>query len=340
VFSIPYIIFPTIIGFLSDKFERRIFFLIGISGCASVAALFIFTNSIAQIIAVRFFNGIVYAFMWPSAEALITDVTSKKEVTRAAGLYSFSWALGFLIGPFIGGSVLTVWVNNFQILFLVALIIGILACAVAFYSLGSPKKLESSCQIKDSLGRSSKFTGNISSLVAVYLVIIVYSIGVSLVFSIFPGYANNLGVDVFEIGILFVALGVTRTITFLHSQFIARISAKKLITIGLIVEASALLALGYFRGFINFLLLFVILGLGFGILAPISFSTVSKMAPRGRIGITMGIFETFFGVGFTIGPFLGGVIAESISPNSPYFIFGVISLLSVISVIIMLKGEI
>ena len=75
-FSLPYLILPVLVGFLSDRFDRRYFYLAGIVFTAITPLLFTLAVNVTHLIIIRLFGGVAYAFMWPVIEALIADLTT------------------------------------------------------------------------------------------------------------------------------------------------------------------------------------------------------------------------------------------------------------------------
>ena len=331
--SAPYIIMPAVIGALADRIGRRPFFLVGMAGCAHVSGLFLLAYEVWHVTMIRAFNGIAYSFMWPIVEALVVDITSSLERIRAMGRYSFSWALGMLAGPFIGGLLLETF--GFAVLFSTSLVVGISAFIIALYAMLFRYRPKSQ-PITTKITSPSKGIAPVY-LHHVYLVIVMYSIVTSLIFSIFPAYAMGMGMDAFQIGALFSTLGTARAITFWYSESITRIGEKRSIILALVTQALSLIAIAYLCGFIPFLIFMALLGFSIGILSPLSLSIASKMASSAKVAVTMGIVEGVFGIGWTIGSIIGGVAAESVGPAYPYLIFGGITILSIIPIIMWSK---
>jgi len=333
--SAPYIVLPAIIGALADKFGRRDFLLVGMAGCALVSGLFLLAHEFWHVTVIRALNGIAYSFLWPVAEALIVDITSSAERMKAMGRYSFSWALGILIGPLFGGLLLKTF--GFTVLFSTSLVVAISAFIITLYTMLFRHQTKSQPSTPEITSSSKGIVA--VSLHPIYLVIVMYSIATGLIFSIFPAYAEGLGLDAFQIGTLFSMLGVTRTLTFWYSESITRIGEKRSIMLALVTQALSLIAIAYLYGFIPFLILMALLGFSIGILSPLSLSIASKMASSAKVAVTMGIVEGISGIGWTIGPIIGGTAAESLGPTYPYLIFGGITILSIIPIILWLKRE-
>ncbi len=314
--ALPYVFLPISIGLLSQKINRRWIFFTGIGSTAMTAALFPLAQNVSHLIAIRIFGGVAYALMWPTVEAMISDITTNEVRVKAMGRYSFSWGIGFLIGPAVGGLILER--SGFNALFLISLITGLFATAIAVHCLKIPVVGR---EIENSQINFSKRT-----LASIYLAIASYSLALGTVFSLFPAYASIKGITSFEIGILFAVLGLVRVAIFLQSEAISRVGEKQAILIALLVQALILPLLPHLQSFPVLLIGMAFFGLALGILSPISISAVSKMIPREKIGIAIGAVEASFGTGWTLGPLIGGIAAQNLGEESPYIIAGLISL--------------
>ncbi|MEM2212716.1 MAG: MFS transporter [Candidatus Nezhaarchaeales archaeon] len=325
-FSFPYLVLPVFTGALSDRFGRRLLFLCGVSCSAIIALLFIFASNVLHIIVIRLFSGVAYAFMWPIAEAIITDLTTAEERIKAMGRYSFSWSLGFLVGPFIGGSILEGL--GFNTLFTVSFSLGLMAVVTASY--GLLERYEA--KYSEFTVEQPSWATPMKELTPIYFVIVTYSITLGLIYAIFPAYAVSINVTFFEVGVLFTILGAVRTITFLGSEVISRMGTNRSIGLALIAQTVSMLGIAYLKGFTFLAVLMVLAGFAMGIFSPLTLSVASRSAPKERVGTMIGFVEAFFGLGFTVGPFIGGLTAELFGATSPYVIVAILSGLTIIPI--------
>ena len=340
VYALPYAILAGVIGFITDILGRGKFFLIGVLSCILTAPLFILSSNVSDIILVRIFGGVAYAFLWPTVEAILSETSSIKERVKVIGEYSFSWALGFLVGPFIGGFILEKY--SFITLFSVSLIIGLGALIPTAYSLKNLKKILVKSKNKLQNFLVIKNVVNLTflrKLVQLIFVNFSYGFTLGLLFALFPVYLKSLSITPFQVGLLFTIFGLTRTITFLQSGRFSRICGERsLLSLALVIQAFSLLTIVYVRGFILFVGSIIILGLAMGIISPVVISATSKVSGEERIGTAIGLIETMLGAGMTIGPLVGGLIAEKLGEEFPYMVGFLLSLTTIIPLIIT-KGE-
>lgn len=116
-------------GNLSDRFGQRKVLLIGATlfGLASLAAAF--SSTPEMLIAARALMGLGGATLMPSTLALIRHLfTDNKERAKAIGVWTAAFAGGGIIGPIIGGGLLSVfsWGSVFliNIPFLIVLLVA------------------------------------------------------------------------------------------------------------------------------------------------------------------------------------------------------------------------
>ena len=312
----PYMILPFIAGSLSDRHGRKRFYYTGLALTAATSALFTVTNNVQQVILVRAFSGIAYSLIWPSSEALISDLTTLTERTRSLGYFTSSWAFGMLVAPPIGGRI--VQTASFAILFLTSLVVGITATMFAVLGLKTLREEKT----QNDMSRSKANTMVV--LLPVFLVAVALSTALGVAFNIFPAYLNNLGMDPFQIGVIFAALGLTRAITFSQTSYATKIGENLSMMIGLIILAVSLFATSTATMFTEIIAVVAFLGVGMGILGPLSVSVTSKMATKEKTGAAIGATESFYGLGWGLGPLMGGVVAETLGPTTPYVVTAIL----------------
>ncbi len=118
-------------GNLGDRYGRLRMFRIGLTLFAGASALGAWSTSATTLIASRGLMGIGAAMIMPSTLSILTNVfTNPQERARAIGTWSAMGGLGFALGPFLGGVLLSrFWWGS---VFLVNVVIAFLTMAVGW----------------------------------------------------------------------------------------------------------------------------------------------------------------------------------------------------------------
>ena len=116
-----------IFGKLSDMFGRRNFLLLAIALFVGASALCGLAQTMGQLIAFRFVQGIGAGGIMTLTQTIISDVVGPRERVRYQGLFSGTFALSAVAGPIIGGGLTTAL--SWRWVFYVNLPIGIVALA-------------------------------------------------------------------------------------------------------------------------------------------------------------------------------------------------------------------
>ena len=326
VWSISYAVFPPLVGMMTDRFGRRKFLLAGM-GCFSLSpALYLLASKVWHIVVIQAVNGIIQAFIWPVVQAFVVDITTCGERTKAMSRYSSSWALGTLIGPTVGGFVLQTY--GFKTLFTLSSALAVLGFVTFLPAFIKTGRFERRRRVSGGLTQAFKDAAAVF-LHPIYIAIVTYSIAVSLIYDIFPAYVKTLGMNAFQIGILFTMFGVVRTLASWHSGGVGSRKESMLIVSALTVQGVSLIMMAYPRSFTPFLALLASLGFSVGTITPLTLSILSKTVPEERVGLAMGMAEGILGVGWIIGPLVGGAIAQYVSPLHPYIVFGAMTIATI-----------
>lgn len=102
-YSLMQFLFVPLWGRLSDRVGRRPILLISIAGGFVSYMLMGVTRSLTGLLIARILSGIAGANI-SAAQAVIADVTKPEERAKGMGLVGAAFGLGFIFGPFIGGT--------------------------------------------------------------------------------------------------------------------------------------------------------------------------------------------------------------------------------------------
>lgn len=339
-FSVFQLIFSTIWGRVSDRFGRRPVFL----ACLAVsAAAYLWTGlaeSFAVLIVARCISGVASGKI-SVAQAIIADITTEENRAKGMGMVGAAFGLGFTLGPAIGGLLVGDDPANpdFQTPMFVAAALSVAGLILAFFtvkeSLSEEDKQAAKETVKLPIAKQMKLV--LSSPIIAWLIgsFFIVSFVFSQVETLFPLWTErNYGWTPKELGYCFAYLGVLMVIVQgrLIGPLTSWLGEPKLLLVGLGFLTTGLFLVPASYHFSIFLVAITFLSLGIAILNPTQSALISFAAAKGQQGSTLGIANTFSGVGRVFGPLWGGAFFQFVDIDMPLLIGGTITLIFLILV--------
>ena len=329
---VPYMFIPLFVGILLDRINNA--YLLAIGAAINSASIYLLSiaQSVPELLGFRIMTGVAHAFFWPPCESIISNESTEKNRVKNISWFTMFFVMGFMIGPLLGTAFLENLDITYRILFQIAAFI--LAAAIITALLASRKRIKvhherfSFSAIKD----MKKFPEVIA-----LLIFCTSSFGIIL--TIFPAYLNDKGMDATDVLYLFFAFGISRVISLaLAGKFAKRtsqtlIAATLAVSIGLAISVVA-------DSIITFGIALVLMGFGFSIFFPLTLEIILSKTKKGISGKIIGAYETIFGLGWAVGPTIGGPITQSLGDETPYIIFSIIGIgITILAIISRKKLE-
>lgn len=168
----------------------------------------------------------------------------------------------------------------------------------------------------------------------------VTTIGVGLVAPLLPVYAHQLGAGAFQIGLIFGAFSLTRSI---FVPYFGKLSDKRgkkpFLTAGLFIFFLLSLLYPLSKGVGALILLRLGQGFASAMVLPVAQAYVGMITPSEKEGRVMGLFNISLYGGLSIGPVLGGVVKDWLNIQASFLSMGVLSLLGLTLCISLLPSE-
>lgn len=318
--GLTYSFMPVVSGFLSDKFRRKTFIITSISLYGLSCTFYALAENPYILIPIKALEWVSVSLFWPSLEALLVEVDGEK-IENTLKKFNLSWGSAAVIGPIVGGSLISFLGIGARMPFLISLTIAFILSIITVIVIeekpreGTLKAHEKYAQVED----------EVDSILTAIISILLFSSLMGIVLNLFPAYATDLGIPAYEVGLILLFNGLFRLMAFLEAYRIeatigeARIFLSGSLTLAL---ASALTAVSYTT--LMFSISLSIVGFGAGILYAASIARIFKRWGSTK-GYAAGIFESFIGAGYFLGSLVGGFAAEY-SPNMPYIIWFLLSL--------------
>ncbi|MFC3040456.1 MFS transporter [Virgibacillus xinjiangensis] len=309
VFSIAAAIFIPIIGYLSDRFSRKIIILpslilFGLGGLLAGFASAIFSNSYVWILIGRGLQGIGAAGTAPIAMALTGDLFKGGEQSRVLGIFEASNGLGKVLSPILGALVgLIAWFSVFFVFPAFSLLSAILVWLF----------------IKEKSNRQAPppFPKYVRGLLNVFKhegrwLFTTYLAGGTVLFTLFgilfflsDTLEQKYSIDGVPKGfILAIPLLVMVTIAYITGSKIGKNleKMKSLTVTGFILMTISYGLLVYFDKIIPFLLVLAVSSVGAGLVLPCVNSIITGAVGKERRGFVTSLYGSVRFLGVALGP--------------------------------------
>ena len=327
--AVTYAIAPILVGHLADHVNRwRLFALALLINSVTTIAL-VFSRNVNDIFLIRSLGGLGYAFFWPSAEILVLDSASREKRVREMRWFSVSWGSAFLIGPLVGGIIIQYF--GFFNLFVFSSLLIMLAFMQTTFCAKPTNRIAEDTRVRTTRRRPS-----VSHLLPWYLVTASYGVIFGVLSSIFPGYANSVGINLVQVGLIFTVFGIARVTVFATSDRYLNFGMKKSLFVVSLLIGCSWLVVGFYPSFNAFLCAIALLGGSFAVIFPLTIDLISRYFPSEQNGAAVGSYESVYGVGAAIGPILAGSVAALLDVR---FSFVMASLFALLMMVITVTGK-
>ena len=311
---IPYMFIPLFVGILLDRINNGYLLAFGaVINSASVYLLSI-AQSVPEIMGFRIITGVAHAFFWPPCESIISRESSEKTRVKNISWFTMFFVIGFMVGPLLGTIFLDEFDITYRILFQITAFI--LAAAIITALFASRKK-----NIKNSHQRFTfSSIREMKKFPEVIILLIFCTSAFGIILTIYPAFLNDKGMDATDILLLYFVFGIARVISLAMAGIFSKKTSQTLIAATISVSVG--LALSVFaESIFVFAIALVLMGFGFSIFFPLTLEIILSKTRKEISGKIIGAYETVFGVGWAIGPTIGGPITESFGDEAPYWLF-------------------
>ena len=329
---VPYMFIPLFVGILLDRINNAYILAVGAAINSASIYLLSIAQSVPEIMGFRIMTGIAHAFFWPPCEAIISNESTEKNRVKNISWFTMFFVMGFMVGPLLGTAFLENIEVTYRILFQIAAFI--LAAAIITALLASRKKIK-----KQHERFSFSAIKDMKKFPEVITLLIFCTSAFGIILTIFPAFLNDKGMSATDILYLYFAFGISRVISLaLAGKFAKRtsqtlIAATLAVSIGLGISVVA-------DSIIMFGIALVLMGFGFSIFFPLTLEIILSKTKKGISGKIIGAYETIFGLGWAIGPTIGGPITQSFGNETPYIIFAIIGVgITILAIISRKKLE-
>jgi MFS family permease len=329
-------------GWVSDSLGRLKAIAIG-----SVVGVFVYIPLILAsrwewILAASALGAVTRSLIGPSFDAFIADHSDPENRARLFGVTQTLFGVVSVVGPVLGGYL--VESMKFKGMLMVAAVLYVLATILR---VGMAREASKGREANPSPLTLSSLKTNLGLMMGLILAgglftWIMVTDGVrdiffNMSFTFMSVYMQDIAkLTISQIGIMNSVFGIAMMVVMIPAGWLADKVGERVniavsflllaIAIGLMaiippVSPAWLYGLGW-----------VIAGIGVGLATPAYQSLISKAVPQRLRGVAFGLFSTSLGLVSLPAPVIGGYLWEHVSPQFPFMVTAVVSLLSIIPV--------
>ncbi|MDM8128796.1 MFS transporter [Paraclostridium benzoelyticum] len=337
VISLILILTRPILGKLVDDFGRKPILIFSCIFFAISYAIFSISNTAITLYIARIFQGIATASMTISTYTIISDTTKEKNFSEAFGSIHSYKSLGYLYGCIIAFSILSFmrFTQGWKVLFIIFSIASIYAVFEVKTKVPESKKTEISV--------NNKFNKNISKKIKKLLIIIFITyVSSSMLGSIIMIYMQ----DKFTNNILLLAYAFLPALlaeSFFSKKigiFSDNYGKKYSMMLGLIICGVVSIFTPSANSLILLSMLWIISTLGSVLYSLSEKNIYTNMTDKSSMGAMYSLYSIVCDFGLMIGPIIGGILYDKVSPKAPFYLNGTLMLISSILILILIKEKI
>jgi len=301
-------------GFWSDKIgKNKPFMLIGYGLSALIIPLYTFVVSPVQVLILRFIERFGKGIRTAPRDSLIAGSVLNNETGRSFGLQKAMDNSGAIAGPLIAFALLSLFHENYRIIFLVAGIPAILAIFVIIFGIKEVRKnkndLFTRFHFKDFPVKYYFFLG----------IIFIFTLGNS-TDALLLVKANETGVKVVLIPLVYL---ITNAVSVLASIPIGslsdRVGKEKILITGFIIYSVVYYGFGVTTSTGAIIALFALYGLYSAATDGIQKAFISDIIDSNKKGTGLGIYNALLGTTLLPASLIAGLLYDKVNSSIPFY---------------------
>jgi MFS family permease len=338
--SVVMLVLQIIGGWVSDSIGRLRAIAIGsVGGIIGYTAILLAPTWQWMLVAITV-SQIPYALVGPSFGAFIAENSTEQNRGKVYGITDTIFQITGVVGPPLGG--LLAGRLGFKTMFLVSAILYAMAALLRIWmattvrwsaiSRKADAQELSFGSLKASIRTMFGMILGGGVLTWIFVTDGVRDVAFRLSGELQPLYLKQVGgITLEQIGILGSIFSIAMMFTPIISGRISdRYGERVPISIGFLLTFGAFMIFLNVSNFIGFAICWIVFGIGVGLLSPAYQSLISKVVPRNMLGTFTGLFRSSLGLISLPAPYIGALIWERFTPQTPFMITAVVSLLTVI----------
>jgi MFS transporter, DHA1 family, multidrug resistance protein len=339
VFSLVTVLGRPAVGWAIDHYGRRPFYLLGIAVYGATVAAYFFVNAVVGMILSRALQGAASALLWSSLRATVADLAPEHERAAALGRMESSSAQGMVVGTVVGLALIISL--PFELAWRWAMVVYALGIVAAFTLAWRklpetrPERVAPGCAAPNASSTANddacwsvwSFGRGLPerlppSFVLLLVIVGVTAVSEALIAPVVVIYVRDqLGATPFTIAWMFIPLGLVWAVLPARLGLLSdRFGRVPLMAGSLVLGAAASVIMPLISSLAALSLLWAVAAAAHAAGNPAENALVSDLCGDDRRGWGYGLHTTASGLGFTVGPLIGGWLYDLLTPTAPFYL--------------------
>ena len=324
-FSLLQLVAVPVWGAVSDRLGRRPVLIVGLVGSTVSYVLFAVAGSYWALLVSRIVAGAMGATIGV-AQAYIADVTPPERRAHAMGILGAAFAMGFILGPALGGTVAR---HSYASAGVVAAVLCAANALAAFFWLPETPRHESQRH-----GERVRIASLAAPLAASFLVTASFAV----IHVTLPLFGRDVWHDsTQQMGMLFAYMGVVSAVVQggLVGRLARRVGERTVAAAGGLLLAAGLALVPVVAARWALYTALGTLAAGSALATPSVYAIVSRRAAASQQGAALGITQTASTLGRIAGPTVAGLLIDASGLSAPFWAGAVLGILGMVAALFL-----
>lgn len=323
-------------GRFSDKIQKRkLFMVLGYGLSVATRPFYIGASSVLGVIGIRITDRVGKGLREAPRDAIISLSTSKEEMGRAFGYHRMMDTFGAVLGPLLGYLILSLYPGGFNIVFIAAFVIGVLAITSLLFVHDVVGRVRRGTF---AVGTLSDFPPSFKRYLAALFLLSVGSIPVAVLLL----KTQSLGFALADIPLFYMLYNLSFAGFSLRAGGMSdRMGPRTVMRIGYIVLILGYIFIAYASSMLTLVLAFLFLGLFPALTDGVARALAAELSHEERRASAYGFVNATAGFGLLFAGIVGGYLWQNYGVNVALFVAGafVVAGVGVLSTVIVDRGE-